>query len=90
MSSSQEKQVCLTFRDMNTLNLQSDQDELVKAIDGVKKPYMVYLMHGRPLSINYIAEHAPAILDGWYAGEEAGNAFTVYYSAKPIPRESLQ
>jgi beta-glucosidase len=61
--------------DMTDLNLQGAQEELVKAIAATGKPYVVYLMHGRPLSINWIAANAPAIIDGWYSGEEAGNAF---------------
>jgi Glycosyl hydrolase family 3 C-terminal domain/Fibronectin type III-like domain/Complex I intermediate-associated protein 30 (CIA30) len=32
------------------------------------------LINGRPLSINYIAEHVRAILEGWYLGEEGGTA----------------
>jgi beta-glucosidase len=61
--------------DMTDLNLQSQQEDLVKAIAATGKPYMVYLMHGRPLSINWIANNAPAIVDGWFTGEESGNAF---------------
>jgi len=61
--------------DMTDLNLQSQQEELVKAIAATGKPYVVYLTHGRPLSINWIAKNAPAIVDGWFMGEEAGNAF---------------
>ena len=38
------------------------------------KPVVVFLLHGRPNSINYIAEHVPAILDGWYLGQEGGTA----------------
>ncbi len=30
------------------------------------------MLNGRPLSINYIAEKVPAILEGWYLGEEGG------------------
>lgn len=61
--------------DMVDLNLQSQQEELVKAIHSTGKPYVVYLMHGRPLSINWVAQNSPAIIDGWFCGEEAGNAF---------------
>jgi beta-glucosidase len=61
--------------DMTDLNLQSQQEDLVKAIAATGKPYVVYLMHGRPLSINWIANNAPAIVDGWFTGEESGNAF---------------
>jgi len=63
------------FGDASTLDLQSDQNELVKALIATGKPVIVYLAHGRPLSINYASEHAAAIIDGWYTGEEAGNAF---------------
>jgi beta-glucosidase len=31
-------------------------------------------MNGRPLSINWIAENAPALLEAWFLGVEAGNA----------------
>jgi Glycosyl hydrolase family 3 C-terminal domain/Fibronectin type III-like domain/Complex I intermediate-associated protein 30 (CIA30) len=34
----------------------------------------VLLINGRPLSINYIAEHVPAIIEGWYLGQEGGTA----------------
>jgi beta-glucosidase len=61
--------------DMTDLNLQSQQEDLVKAIAATGKPYVVYLMHGRPLSINWVAKNAPAIVDGWFTGEESGNAF---------------
>src|SRR4029077_20716624 len=37
-------------------------------------PIVVLLINGRPLSINYIAEHVPAIVEGWYLGEEGGTA----------------
>ncbi len=34
----------------------------------------MFLINGRPLSINYAAEHVPAILEGWYLGQEGGTA----------------
>jgi beta-glucosidase len=62
------------YGDISDLDLPSDQDELVKALIATGKPVIVYLVHGRPYSVNYIAEHANAVLDGWFMGEEAGNA----------------
>jgi beta-glucosidase len=62
------------YGDISNLDLPADQDELVKALVATGKPVIVYLAHGRPYSINYIAGHANAILDGWYDGEEAGDA----------------
>lgn len=60
--------------DNMTLDLVSQQDELVKAIVETGKPVVVYLMNGRPLSINYIEKNVPAILEGWYMGQETGTA----------------
>jgi beta-glucosidase len=60
--------------DNNTLDLFGQQEELVKEIVALKKPVVVYLMNGRPLSINYIQQNVPAIIEGWYMGQETGTA----------------
>jgi beta-glucosidase len=60
--------------DRDNLDLLGNQDDLVKAILATGKPTIVFLQHGRPNSINYIAEQVPAILDGWYLGQEGGTA----------------
>lgn len=60
--------------DNMTLDLISQQDELVKAIIGTGKPLVVYLMNGRPLSVNYVEEKANAVVEGWYMGQETGTA----------------
>jgi beta-glucosidase len=60
--------------DNMTLDLFGQQDELVKAIVAIGKPVIVYLMNGRPLSINYIEQNVPAIIEGWYMGQETGAA----------------
>jgi beta-glucosidase len=60
--------------DRDSLDLLGNQDDLVKAVLATGKPTVVVLQHGRPNSINYIAEHVPAILDGWYLGQEGGTA----------------
>jgi len=61
--------------DNMTLSLIGDQEELVKAMVATGKPIIVYLMNGRPLSINYIVKNIPAIFEGWYMGQETGTAF---------------
>jgi len=71
---SQEAGLPDNFGDMSTLDLLSNQNDLVEALIRTGKPVIVYLTHGRPLSINYIQQHADAILDGWYTGQESGNA----------------
>jgi beta-glucosidase len=60
--------------DRDDLDLLGSQNDLVKAMLTTGKPIVVFLLHGRPNSINYIAEHVPAILDGWYLGQECGTA----------------
>lgn len=60
--------------DNMTLDLFGQQNELVEAIVALGKPVVVYLMNGRPLSINYISQKVPAIIEGWYMGQETGTA----------------
>jgi len=60
--------------DRQSLDLLGNQDELAKQIVATGKPTVVLLLHGRPNSINYIAENVPAILDGWYLGQEGAAA----------------
>jgi beta-glucosidase len=56
------------------LDLPGRQLDLVKAIHQTGKPYAVVLMNGRPLTIPWLAENSPAILETWLGGTEAGNA----------------
>jgi beta-glucosidase len=60
--------------DRDSLDLLSMQDDLAKAMVATGKPVVVVLISGRPNSINYIAENVPAILHGWYLGQEGGTA----------------
>ena len=60
--------------DRDTLDLVGRQNDLVKAVVETGKPVVVLLIHSAPLSINYIAENVPAILDGFYLGQETGVA----------------
>lgn len=56
------------------LNLPGVQQQLVQEVYNTGKPVVVVLMNGRPLTINWIDEHIPAILEAWFPGTEAGNA----------------
>ena len=62
------------FGDRNDLNLLGRQNDLARAVLAVGKPVAVLLINGRPLAINELAAHAPAILEGWYLGQEQGAA----------------
>lgn len=60
--------------DRDSLELLGQQNDLVKAVLTTGKPVVVLMLGGRPLAINYIAENVPAILNGWYLGQEGGAA----------------
>ena len=60
--------------DNMTLDLFGEQNDLAETIFALGKPVVVYLMNGRPLSINSIAKKARAIIEGWYMGQETGTA----------------
>lgn len=61
-------------RSKTNIDLPGKQLDLVKAIHATGKPYTVVLMNGRPLTINWVAENSPAILETWFGGTEGGNA----------------
>jgi beta-glucosidase len=60
--------------DRSSLDLVGQQEDLARAIFALHKPTVVVLLNGRPLSVDYLAEHAPALLEGWYLGQETGHA----------------
>ena len=60
--------------DRDSLELVGRQNDLVKAILATGKPTVVFLTNSGPLGINYVAESVPAILEGFYLGEETGTA----------------
>jgi len=60
--------------DRDSLDLVGRQNDLVKAVLDTGKPTVVLLINSGPLSINYIAEKLPAILEGFYLGQETGVA----------------
>jgi len=60
--------------DRSSLDLIGQQNDLARAVFALGKPTVVILLNGRPLSVNYLAENAPALIEGWYLGQETGNA----------------
>jgi len=60
--------------DRSSLDLVGQQEDLARAILALHKPTVVVLLNGRPLSVNYLAEKAPALIEGWYLGQETGHA----------------
>jgi beta-glucosidase len=60
--------------DRSSLDLVGEQDELFRALKATDKPVIVVLINGRPASTVEIADKANALIEGWYLGEQGGNA----------------
>jgi beta-glucosidase len=61
-------------RSRTSLNLPGFQRNLVQAVVATGTPTVVVLINGRALTINWIAQHVPAILEAWFPGEQGGTA----------------
>ncbi|HXN59695.1 MAG TPA: glycoside hydrolase family 3 C-terminal domain-containing protein, partial [Acidimicrobiales bacterium] len=71
------------------LGLPGQQLALVQAIANTGKPYVVVLMNGRPLTIDWLAANAPALLEAWYPGTEGGGAVADVLFGKVDPGGKL-
>jgi beta-glucosidase len=71
------------------IGLPGEQLDLVQEIAATGKPYVVVLMNGRPLTIPWLAENAPALLEAWYPGTEGGDAVADVLFGKVNPSGKL-
>ena len=71
------------------IDLPGDQEALVKAIKQTGKPFAVVLFNGRPLALGSVVEDAPAIVEAWFGGVEAGNAVADVVFGKVNPGGKL-
>jgi beta-glucosidase len=63
-----------SYGDSDTLELPGRQNELVSEIVKLGKPVVAVMLNGRPYSIEKLTQQVPAIVEGWYLGQETGNA----------------
>ncbi|MFM9370728.1 glycoside hydrolase family 3 N-terminal domain-containing protein [Streptomyces sp. Da 82-17] len=56
------------------LGLPGAQEKLIEAVADTGKPFVVVLVNGRPLTIGGWLDRAPAVLEAWHPGVEAGRA----------------
>jgi beta-glucosidase len=58
------------------IDLPGVQNQLADAVIKAGRPTVVVLFNGRPLAISHLNDIAPAILESWFGGTEAGNGIT--------------
>lgn len=59
-------------KDRAHLDLSDQQQTLIKAVMKTGKPVVAVLFNGRPICIDWVAAHVPAIVEGWFGGEKSG------------------
>jgi beta-glucosidase len=75
--------------DRTSLDLPEPEENLVEAVAATGKPLVVVLINGSALSVNWIDNHANAVLEAWYSGEEGGSAIADTLSGKSNPAGRL-
>ncbi|KGO94312.1 beta-glucosidase BglX [Flavobacterium subsaxonicum] len=61
-------------RSRTNLDLPGLQQELLEEVYKVNPRIVLVLNNGRPLALQWAAEHIPAIVEAWHLGSETGNA----------------
>ena len=62
--------------DRASLGLPGQQEDLALQVAATGKPVVLVLINGRPASIPLLVARIPAIVEGWYLGQETGTAVT--------------
>ncbi len=70
------------------LDLPGNQQQLLEAVAATGKPVALLVFSGRPLVLNWAAQHVPAIMEVWYPGVQAGDALvrTLFGEVSPSGR----
>ena len=75
--------------DRTSIDLPQPEKNLLQALYATHKPLVVVLTNGSALAVNWANDHANAILDAWYPGEEGGTAVADTLSGKNNPAGRL-
>ncbi len=75
--------------DRTDIALPAVQRQLLEALAATGKPLVVVLMNGSALAIDWAKEHAAAILEAWYPGEEGGTAIAQTLAGENNPAGRL-
>ncbi len=75
--------------DRTSIDLPEPEQDLLEALAKTGKPTVVVLTNGSALAVNWAKDHANAILEAWYPGEEGGTAVAQTLSGKNNPSGRL-
>jgi len=75
--------------DRTSIDLPKPEEELIEALGATGTPLVVVLTNGSALGVNWAKDHANAILDAFYPGEEGGAAVAETLSGKNNPAGRL-
>ncbi len=75
--------------DRTDIALPAAQQQMLEAVAATGKPVVVVLLNGSALAIPWAKEHAAAILEAWYPGEEGGAAIAETLAGKNNPAGRL-
>ena len=73
----------------SVIDLPGNQEALIAAIKATGKPFVVVLFNGRPLTLDGVKGVAPAILEAWFPGVQAGNSVADVVFGKVNPGGKL-
>jgi beta-glucosidase len=75
--------------DRTSIDLPKPEQELLESVASAGKPLVVVLTNGSALGVNWAKDHANAILEAWYPGEEGGTAVAQTLSGRNNPAGRL-
>jgi beta-glucosidase len=75
--------------DRTSIELPKVQQQLLEAVAATGKPVVVVLMSGSALAVKWAKEHAAAVLQAWYPGEEGGTAIAATLAGENNPAGRL-
>lgn len=85
----QKTKTCGENIDRMSIDLLGTQEDLVKEIHKTGVPVVVILVGGRPLSVNWIAQNVPALVQAWEPGSMGGEALANILTGKVNPSAKL-
>jgi beta-glucosidase len=71
------------------LDLPGNQEKLLEAVAATGRPIVLLVFSGRPLVLDWAAQHVPAIMEAWFPGTEAGNAIANLLYGDVVPSGKL-